>query len=196
MSAKSGCGSATYSGLFITHGAAPGRIALSFLCFLMVLNNLHAVHAKLPALSANESVWLIDFLIGTTIFNFSLLVEYAMVNYVDDKKKFHAKKPAAHETASVTSSESGLGGRSAPPAGFMGRTRRRLSQIQDKAMAEASAAQRKILAGHRSNLDQFCWWAFPLSYGVFALIMISMWSSYDHLDRCECKRAPCANRAG
>lgn len=68
---------ATYSGLFISPAAAPGRIALAFLCFLMVLNNLTSVMSQLPPLDSHTNVWLIDFLLGTTIFNFILLVEYA-----------------------------------------------------------------------------------------------------------------------
>tara|TARA_B110001452_G_scaffold238015_1_gene218242 strand:+ start:561 stop:1148 length:588 start_codon:yes stop_codon:yes gene_type:complete len=43
----------------------------------MVLNNLNSVIAKMPPLAASTHIWLLDFLIGTTIFNFLLLVECA-----------------------------------------------------------------------------------------------------------------------
>ena len=43
----------------------------------MVLNNLTAVNRQLPPLASKHSVWLQDFMLGTTFFNFFLLVEYA-----------------------------------------------------------------------------------------------------------------------
>jgi hypothetical protein len=101
---------ATYSGLWVSPTAAPARVTLAFLCFLMVLNNstchasracfashLHAVRdfdassrwmcavydtlRVLPPLLLSSRVWLVDFLVGTTCFNFVLLLEYSAVNY-------------------------------------------------------------------------------------------------------------------
>ena len=77
---------ANYSGLFVAAGAAPARVALAFLSFLMVLNNLNALNNRLPPLnSQKDRVWLKDFLLGTTFFNFSLLIEYACVSYSQGK---------------------------------------------------------------------------------------------------------------
>ena len=58
---------ASWSGFFISPAAAPARIALAFLCFLMVLNNLNAVYRSLPQLQSDDRVWLSDFLIGTMV---------------------------------------------------------------------------------------------------------------------------------
>ena len=54
--------------------AAPGRISLAFLCALIVVNNLNAVMRRLPEIVAKDRVWLMDFLFGTTLFNFSALI--------------------------------------------------------------------------------------------------------------------------
>jgi len=98
---------ATYSGLFVSAAAAPGRIALAFLCFLMVLNNLNSTFGSLPSLPANGiwslglgKVWLIDFLFFTMLANFLLLLEYAVVNFTMTKKK---PTPAATSPGSTTS---------------------------------------------------------------------------------------------
>ena len=75
---------------------APARVALAFLCFLMVLNSLNAALARLPALAtpaAGYRVWLSDFLVGTMIFNFVPLVEFAMVSYGLARVVDAAKKP-------------------------------------------------------------------------------------------------------
>ena len=37
----------------------------------------------------------------------------------------------------------------------------------------------------RSQLDETCWWLFPLSYGIFVAIMSALWSSYPHLNQCN-----------
>lgn len=58
---------ASWSGFFISPAAAPARITLAFLCFLMVLNNLYAVYRSLPQLQSDDRVWLSDFLIGTMV---------------------------------------------------------------------------------------------------------------------------------
>ena len=54
---------ASYSGFYVAPSAAPARIALAFLCFLMVLNNLNTLLARLPPLllpheGEHTRVWL------------------------------------------------------------------------------------------------------------------------------------------
>jgi len=45
---------ANYSGLYINPAAVPGRVALSFLSFLMVLNQMKAVFEMLPPIAVIE----------------------------------------------------------------------------------------------------------------------------------------------
>ena len=72
---------ANYSGLFISAAAIPGRVALAFLSFLMVLNTINAAIQLLPPPQVDKRIWLYDFLLGHLIFNFSLLMEFACLNF-------------------------------------------------------------------------------------------------------------------
>ena len=78
--------------------AAPARVTLAFLCFLMVLNNLNGLLGRLPPLltpdsqSGNKRVWMSDFLFGTMIFNFVPLIECALLGV--DSNRCHASRTA------------------------------------------------------------------------------------------------------
>ena len=72
---------ANYSGLFISAAAIPGRVALAFLSFLMVLNTINHAISLLPPPQIGKRIWLYDFLLGHLIFNFSLLMEFACLNF-------------------------------------------------------------------------------------------------------------------
>merc|ERR1712032_496269 len=76
---------ASYTGFFIAPAAAPARVALGFLTFLMVMNNVDAVLKEMPdrpsGKDGGEQIWLLDFMVGTTIFNFFTLLEYGLVHH-------------------------------------------------------------------------------------------------------------------
>jgi hypothetical protein len=57
------------------------RVALTFLCTLITLNNMNSVHLRLPAMRSAERVWIADFLLFTSFFIFFALIEYALVNF-------------------------------------------------------------------------------------------------------------------
>lgn len=70
-----------YTGFFVSPAAAPARVALTFLCTLITLNNMNSVHLRLPAMRSAERVWIADFLLFTSFFIFFALIEYALVNF-------------------------------------------------------------------------------------------------------------------
>ncbi|EOD10764.1 hypothetical protein EMIHUDRAFT_124754, partial [Emiliania huxleyi CCMP1516] len=87
---------AAYCGFFIPVSAAPARVAIGFLSFLMalrklgvlalsgVLNQLFWAMGQMPPLldpSENYRVWMIDFLWGSMFFNWLTLIEYGLVHF-------------------------------------------------------------------------------------------------------------------
>jgi len=83
-----------YTGFFISPAAAPARVALGFLCFLMVLNNLNVIRSALPRGLEPSKSWLLLFMFVSLVFNFGALLEYGCVNYgmqVDAENKRKAE---------------------------------------------------------------------------------------------------------
>merc|ERR1719453_388810 len=120
---------AAYTGFYIPPGVAPARVALGFLCFMMVLNNINATVNKLPPMLAKDRVWMIDFMLALMVLNFSALVEFGMVTYAlecdkkltalieaQQKKAEPPKKAAAPQPKLAPPSRSAkVGPMSAPP---------------------------------------------------------------------------------
>ena len=159
---------ASWAGFFIDKNAVPGRIALAFLTFLMVLNNLNSTLQRLPPLqratsnanfvhSASFQVWLVDFLIGTMCFNFISLLEFAAVNFgaVRSRAKVNALavQDANARGVELQVSNAAQSGRS---------TRLSLVPVCQPTWAESLA-----------NLDSVFRWLYPLSYLIFLVIMFS-----------------------
>jgi len=148
---------ASYSGFYVSPSAAPARIALAFLCFLMVLNNLNMLLSRLPPLllpeSGNSRVWMSDFLFGTMIFNFVPLLEYAAVNYGISCAA--AKKASAPGVAASKDGE----------------------KVILRSEAEGEAPRGRMGAGDLSclvHLDAIFRWLFPAGYFIFITVMFSI----------------------
>jgi len=90
---------ASWSGFFISPAAAPARVALAFLCFLMVLNNLNAVYRSLPQLQSDDRVWLSDFLIGTMV---NSLIRFLALSV--EEAKYTPSRPSGRSSTSLPSS--------------------------------------------------------------------------------------------
>jgi hypothetical protein len=138
---------ASYTGFYMNPTAAPARVSLAFLTFLMVLNNVNGVLSRLPQLEdptahQEERVWLIDFLFGTMIFNFSTLLEFGLVSY----GLLH-KSSRAVEVAAVALSGTG-------------KPERRVSTSD--------------VIGSLAGLDHVFRWLFPLGYLCFVSIMFAI----------------------
>jgi hypothetical protein len=169
---------ATYSGLFVSAAAAPGRIALAFLCFLMVLNNLNAVTSQMPDQAANSRIFLIDFLVITMIFNFVLLIEYAVVNWTIQNPFKQAEPPPA---APVAVTEAPDEGKTAELAGIDATVARRKSIVRK---ASTMAAPVRTHAKRRLS-DTTCRMVFLPTYLLFLIVMFSCLSVYPHDDDCD-----------
>ncbi|KAL1512370.1 hypothetical protein AB1Y20_005628 [Prymnesium parvum] len=149
---------ASYTGFFISPGAAPARIALGFLCFLMVLNNLNAVRGKLPdGLSISKS-WLLLFLFYCMLFNFAALVEYGVVNFASST---HAKLEAVKK-ASATSDGDKAGVRQPIQVQPL-----ELSHVKLSADRRFDESVAKL-----KDLDLTCRWLFPLSFVTGAVCFL------------------------
>ena len=97
---------ANYSGLFISAAVVPGRVSLAFLSFLMVLTTINHAISLLPPPQIGKRIWLNDFSLGHLISNFSLLMEFACLNFGlrhDAKEK--AKLQQIEEQRMVVTSE-------------------------------------------------------------------------------------------
>ena len=161
---------AAYSGFFVTPSAAPARVSLAFLCFLMVLNNLNSILARLPPLlmpkGDGERIWISDFLFGTMIFSFLPLVEYSLVNYgLYHKELKEARKMSTVEKVVSTTNKSSIRLASL----VVGDSRVQL--IKDK---WADWFQPSFLA----DLDSIFLWLFPLTYAIFLIAMVALIDSY------------------
>ena len=53
------------------------------------------------------------------------------------------------------------------------------------ALDAGAAAIKSAAREQRSQLDEICWWLFPLSYGIFVTVMVALWSGYPHLNHCD-----------
>lgn len=167
---------ASYSGFYISPAAAPARIALAFLCFLMVLNNLNSVYSKLPPLvrfSDGERVWISDFLTGTMIFNFLALIEFAAVNL--------GLRLVAEQRAATSTKEGGQHARITEDGHARG------DEVEVGPPASATRARRAALfVVHRakwrltalSQLDVAMRVVFPITYGIFCTVMFSLVDQY------------------
>lgn len=161
---------ASYTGFWIPAAATPARVALAFLCFLMVLTNLHAVQQKLPPLMLTHRVWLIDFLAGCSTFCFASLLEYGLVSAgLADI----AKKKAAAE---------------ADEKSLLGANRRRLRHaFEGQSESESEAEVRPEPWFNLSKLvklDEICRCAFPLVFVIFACFIFFALPLYQHADGC------------
>merc|ERR1719440_482039 len=78
---------AAYTGFYIPPGVAPARVALGFLCFMMVLNNINATVNKFPPLLSYQRVWMIDFMLALMVLNFTALMEFGVVTYALEAQK-------------------------------------------------------------------------------------------------------------
>jgi len=137
----------------------------------MVLNNLNALLARLPALAmptGQKRVWLTDFLAGTMVFNFVALAEYALVAHgmvVRAKKKEAADAQKAKADAT---SEKGVA----------------------VEVAGADNAKHETLCLHElraalADLDHLFHWLFPLCYIIFCAIMFGIHDNYVSSDGCS-----------
>jgi len=151
---------ASYLGFFIAPAAAPARVALAFLCFLMVLNNLHSVLASLPPLPQNNyRIWMFDFLIGTICFNWLALAEYAAV---------HAGKAAAQAEAAKKANATGTSTEGS-----------KLEQISLHSRYWQLRARLQRWAAGLAHLDEIFRWLFVAAYAVFAIIMAAIQGAYE-----------------
>ena len=152
---------AAYSGFYVSANAAPARISLAFLCFLMVLNNLNTILDRLPPLKMpkgpGERIWINDFLFGTMVFNFVPLLEYAAINY--GMYCAALKKEKAASAVMVESPPMKLAGV------VIGSTR--LQLVRSKWDPSCLV-----------DLDKIFRWLFPLCYLIYLIAMFSLNSSY------------------
>lgn len=140
---------ASYSGFFVSAAAAPARVALGFLCTLMVLNNMNAIRGDLPeGLSFSDS-WLLAFMYGCTIFNLLALFEYAAVNFYSSLKA----KATAEDKNNVKVDLWGV-----PPT--------------TQTRASSSSARIESIRGKISELDRTCRWFFPMAFFFYLVVMV------------------------
>ena len=175
---------ASYSGFYISPAAAPGRIALAFLCMLLVLNNVNAVYAQLPDISTNNRIWLIDFLFFTSLFNFLALLEYAVVNYgiqLDAQEKKAKEAAAAANKAAAADPEQ--------PAAAGAEQVAVVVPAASPPWREAlgSAAHRWALAG--KDADKTMRWLFPLGYLAFVIVFAVLHSGF-YKEGVDCHKNP------
>ena len=157
---------ASYSSFFIDAAAAPARVALSFLTFLIVTTNLWAVLNTMPMLP-NQSLgrcWLSDFLIGSALFCFFTIVEYAAVN-------FGGQAARAAAAAAAADAEK----RPAPSASAL---RRGLACL----CADTTVMKLCVL-------DRWCRWLYLPAYAIFLGVLYACVPIYDHKTKCEYKPA-------
>ena len=69
-----------WSSFFISRAAAPARVSLGIILFLVISSQTNSQLAALP--KGTSGVWLLDFLTTTKIFVFYALLEYTMCNFL------------------------------------------------------------------------------------------------------------------
>ena len=177
---------AQYSGFFIHYGAAPARVALGFLCTLMLLNNLNAVRQQLPAglslMYEDRGSWMLAFMYGCMIFNILAFLEFPLVNYgqtahaeIEKEEKEKKAKQVASSNSGVASGDVQLTGDGTSPSTA---TRAPGGQIklvrQATRSLEAVDAKRNTLkrnAAKFRNMDRTCRWLFPLAFIIYVIAM-------------------------
>lgn len=163
---------ASYSGFYISPAAAPARVALGFLCFLMVLNNLNDVRKILPHGLDPFQSWLLLWMYCCLTFNFMALLEYALVNYgmaVDSENRAKAVESAPQCT----------------PDKLV-----RIGEVRVRTVPEKPSADLSLSAGHIisfcegklcynhatvancKDLDLVCRWLFPLSFLMVMVVLL------------------------
>jgi len=140
---------AGYMGFYISPAAAPGRIALAFLCFLMVLNNTNAVRGALPAGLSVSGSWLLLFMFYCMMFNMIFIVEFAMLNFGLAR---HAANEAKAKKESAKKQEDGG------------------VSVEDVVVKTQSWDEQVAKLRH---LDTVCRWLFPLlfSSGILCILL-------------------------
>uniref|UniRef100_A0A7S2J9A2 Neurotransmitter-gated ion-channel ligand-binding domain-containing protein n=1 Tax=Haptolina brevifila TaxID=156173 RepID=A0A7S2J9A2_9EUKA len=176
---------AAYAGFYVSPAAAPARIALAFLCFLMVLNNVTTLYARLPPLKSAQKgrVWISDFLFGCMIFNFVSLIQYAAVNYGITCRAAKKAALAAAKEAKEAQEE--------PPVNT--------STVQIEVSPTDSHSQHRRLrpAWYKkwdpsvlADLDIVFRWLFPIAFIIFISIMFGTISIYPPGSTCDFEARP------
>jgi hypothetical protein len=182
---------ANYSGLFISAAAVPGRVALAFLSFLMVLNSINHTLGMLPPPQISRRIWLCDFLLGHLILNFSLLLEFACLNFgtrYATKENARMKKSEAEDTTPMIETSvamnpiGGIGALGDPPASTSGPT----IEIKPAAEEEFSCYHSTMasVGHHMLKLDQLTRRYFLVVYVTFLVFMFSINPQYPGNEGC------------
>merc|ERR1712216_246043 len=128
----------------------------------------NSVYAQLPAVTSGDSIWFIHFLFFTSLFNFTALLEYSVVNFgmqldaAQKKEEAENKEPKPAEAQAQAA-----GARSSTPSTTL-------------------RARAKHLAIKGKDLDLTCRWLFPLCYLTFIVVMfILLHASYKNNTDCH-----------
>lgn len=139
---------------------------------------------RLPPLmdpSNNYRIWMSDFLWGSMVFNWVALAQYAALCYGLEKQKAVAAKKAA------------VGVATAVDAPCSPSRTRMTTEVQPAELSDASASRQtgpdarpgkwreRVDRGlvRLVHLDSLFRWLFPLTYLLFAVVMVSIADSYD-----------------
>merc|ERR1712032_573872 len=154
---------ASYTGFFIAPAAAPARVALGFLTFLMVMNNVDAVLKEMPdrpsGRDGGEQIWLLDFMVGTTIFNFFTLLEYGLMHH-----GLQVIAPGTRPSEPPAATGSGLG------------VKARTFQV--------FSLCRQWFWGQCAKLDGIMRRLFPIAYALFCVVMFALLPAYSTNEKC------------
>jgi hypothetical protein len=200
---------AAYLGFFISPAAVPARVAISFLCFLITINNMNSVISRLPALpraTGDNRVWFVDFLMGCVCFNFTSLLSYAAVHYagvlkveMDQRAAQHtdAAKRAIHDPGSLDTASASPSPPPSPAAGeievAMGATSNPVGQAQSSTMHERVPAphEAQLLSRLEAlvlplvHLDVVMRVVFPVCFVIYVIVMHCIISFYSGHSGCR-----------
>ena len=196
---------ASYSGFFISPGAAPARVALAFLCTLMVLNNMNAIRGSLPpGLSIyreERGSWLLAFMYGCFVFNVVAFLEYAVVNFgtsaastLQAKELKKAAKPASpwlSAAAKLKAKEGPDRGATSAPiedqlwAGTEGANANGAAAAPAEVIVETGPDPDRWLRffAKFKDLDHTFRWLFPLAFSIYCGVMAYVFTLGDSMDK-------------
>ena len=188
-----------WSSFFISRAAAPARVSLGIILFLVISSQTNSQLAALP--KGTSGVWLLDFLTTTQMFVFYALVEYTMCNFLMrieasiEKARVAATKRRAEgsSTARVSDSPEATKGltvqvvdvESAPVRLSLRKTRKSsasIASLQHEVAHNASSLTRLFpalvtasgeLRCRDQHLDVFSRFAFPMAYMIAVIVFFN-----------------------
>ena len=178
-----------WSSFFISRAAAPARVSLSVILFLVISSQTNSQLSDLP--KGTSGVWLLDFLTVTKMFVFYSMVEYVMCNFLMrvearvEKARVAATKRRAEGSSTARTSDSPVatkgvtvqvvdeesGASNAPTASLQEEVARNASGVTR--MIPALVTKDGELRCRDQHLEILSRIAFPIAYAITLAVFFS-----------------------